>query len=310
MCFLFAALPPKVLAWGFSAHRWIQEAAIYNLPEDISPFFKAHQEWLVEHAVDADRRKHTVEGEDVKHYIDLDRYGTNLDSLQVLFPCSWSSACQKWQEAVVKANGIGPWNARWAYKRLVEAFAAKDKEKILRCAADLGHYIGDLHVPLHTTENYNGQLTGQDGIHGLWETQIPEQQMADYDLVHLQPDPPRSFDDWVWRITFESHFAVDSVLKFEKQLTAEWSDGASFAYVERGRVRQRMRSPAFAEAYAAMLNGQVERRMQSSVARIAGAWWWAWAEAGEPELGSLLPKGTTDDMPWWRRVWSWITGKP
>jgi hypothetical protein len=39
----------------------------------------------------------------------------------------------------------------------------------------LGHYIGDAHVPLHTTSNYNGQKTNQHGIHGLWESRIPEQ---------------------------------------------------------------------------------------------------------------------------------------
>ena len=29
----------------------------------------------------------------------------------------------------------------------------------------VGHYIADLHNPLHTIINYNGQFTGNDGVH-------------------------------------------------------------------------------------------------------------------------------------------------
>jgi hypothetical protein len=54
--------------------------------------------------------------------------------------------------------------------RLTRAFKEHDRERILRYSADLGHYIGDAHVPLHCTRNYNGQLSGQHGIHGFWES--------------------------------------------------------------------------------------------------------------------------------------------
>ncbi len=42
-----------------------------------------------------------------------------------------------------------------------------DSIKILKYSADLSHYIGDAHVPLHTTSNHNGQLTNQVGIHAF-----------------------------------------------------------------------------------------------------------------------------------------------
>lgn len=294
-------------AWGFSAHRWVNEAAIHALPEPIHGFFKAHQAWLVEHAVDADRRKHTVDGEDVKHYIDLDRYGQEWDTLRQVFPCNWQEAKERWGEEAVRQNGIGPWNAVWTYRKLVEAFAALDSAKILRHAADLGHYIGDLHVPLHTTENYNGQLTGQTGIHGLWETEIPEQQIHSYRLADVEPDPARDVERWVWGIVFESHAAVDSVLRFERALTDEWGERPTHAYVERGRVRQRLRAPDFVAAYAAALDGQVERRMRHSVSRVAGAWWWAWVEAGEPDLACITPESHLKKTPW-QRIKMWLLG--
>ena len=63
------------------------------------------------------------------------------------------------------------------------AFIEKDSDKILKYSADLGHYIADAYVPLHTTENYNGQLTGQKGIHAFWESRLPELFSEDYNYL-------------------------------------------------------------------------------------------------------------------------------
>ena len=54
-------------------------------------------------------------------------------------------------------------------------------------AVDLAHYISDLHVPLHTSGNYDGKQTAQNGIHALWETQLPEAFMANYNLFPTGP---------------------------------------------------------------------------------------------------------------------------
>ena len=91
-------------------------------------------------------------------------------------------------------------------------------DRILSLSSDLGHYIADAHVPLHTTENYNGQLTNQKGIHGFWESRIPEISAEEYDYLLgtavYVADPLKE----AWRIVKESNSAVDSVLKFEKEL--------------------------------------------------------------------------------------------
>jgi len=79
--------------------------------------------------------------------------------------------------------GILPYHLVEYQNRLKNAFVRQDLKKIIRLAGELGHYIGDAHVPLHTTVNYNGQLTGQDGIHAFWETRIPELfATAEYDF--------------------------------------------------------------------------------------------------------------------------------
>src|SRR5207247_2351810 len=68
------------------------------------------------------------------------------------------------------AKGRLPWRVGEVYRELVAAFRDRDPARILERAAILGHYVGDAHVPLHAALNYDGQLTGQTGIHNRWDT--------------------------------------------------------------------------------------------------------------------------------------------
>ncbi|WP_276479782.1 zinc dependent phospholipase C family protein [Paraflavitalea pollutisoli] len=157
--------------WGFFAHRKINEMAIYLLPPEMMVLYKPHSAFLREHAVDPDKRRYIVAVEGPRHYIDIDHYGTfPYDSL----PRQWHKAVAKYSEDTLMRYGVVPWWIQTMVHRLTEAFREKDRNKILKFSADLGHYIGDAHVPLHACSNHNGQHTGQHGIHGFWESRIPE----------------------------------------------------------------------------------------------------------------------------------------
>src|SRR5690606_37925329 len=109
--------------------------------------------------------------ESPRHFIDIEDYeeGHN-DSI----PIHWSEGKEKVQERRLRASGIVPWQVYFTYQKLVRAFREQDNDAIIRHSADLGHYVSDAHVPLHTTRNYNGQFTGQIGIHAFWESRLPE----------------------------------------------------------------------------------------------------------------------------------------
>lgn len=290
LSFCIACLWLLLCGWGFSSHRCIHDAAIQALPEPLHAYFKDNRSWLVAHAVDADLRKHAVVGESEKHFIDLDLYGFHLDSLRSCFPRDRKDAISTFGDSMLTANGTGPWNAIDTYYRLVDAFSEMNQPKILRYASDLGHYVADLHVPLHTTSNYNGAQTGQQGIHSLWETQLPEQFIESYNLTSgVHPNLPKAHylktpHDCIWQATFDSHHAVDSVLYFEDMLSRELGNTLTHAYIERGRTQQRMRSREFTTQYHQALNGQVERRMQRSIHSLSSLWYSAWVNAGQPNL--------------------------
>lgn len=276
------------ISWGFYGHRKINRYAVFALPPEMIGFYKRHIEFLTEHAVDPDKRRYVSEKEAVKHYIDLDHYGYSKEDVFDSIPNSWKKAVAKFSEDTLKSYGILPWNMVWVFHNLTTALENKNCERILSLSADLGHYIGDAHVPLHTTENYNGQLTGQKGIHGLWESRIPEIQAESYNLFCGRAEYVQDPLLLAWEIVKESHWLVDSVLDLERQVTLAIGRNKKYELVDRGGVVSMNYSIDFSEFYANKMNRMVERRMHLAVKRVASFWFTAWVNAGQPDLNELV----------------------
>ena len=168
--FLLVALV-ALSGWGFLVHRTIHQIAVYNLPEPMRSFFYSDMDNLVANAPRPDIRRNKDKTEDTKHFIDLEAYGPNAANEM---PFEWEAAVKKYGKDSLIKWGWGPYNAMVQLDNLTAAFKSNNKDSILFYAADLGHYVADLHVPLHTTMNYDGLLTGQKGLHSLWETFIPD----------------------------------------------------------------------------------------------------------------------------------------
>jgi len=163
-------------------------------------------------------------------------------------------------------------------------------DKILRISADMGHYIGDAHVPLHTTSNYNGQQTDQLGIHAFWETRLPEM-FADeeYDFLVGQAEYIYEIDEHYWNIVNKSHSLVDDVLGIEKVLSQNYPEDQQDCFVERGDgYIQKMACEEYAKLYNEKLNGQVEERFRDAIKAVGDAWYTAWVDAGEPDLEEIF----------------------
>ena len=290
--FFSPTLIKTILAWGFRGHQEINRAAVFTLPDGLFGFYKKHIDFVSAHAVDPDKRRYADPDEAPRHFIDLDRYGEHpFDSL----PRHWEDAVTKYGVDSLKAHGIVPWHVMVMFYRLTAAFKAKDAAAILRHSADIGHYIADAHVPLHCTKNYNGQLTNQHGIHGLWESRLPELFDGDYDRITGTSAYLSNPSEAIWAALKDSYAAKDSVLELEKKLSSEFPEHRKFAYEQRGRQLVRVYSRSYCTAYHEALDGMVERRMNAAI-RIVGAFWYsAWVNAGMPELyfeGQANPEST------------------
>ena len=290
---LLCLLPLCAPAWGFWAHQRINRLAVFTLPPEMLLLYKRHIDYLTEHAVDPDMRRYAVDGEAARHFIDIDHYGEYpFDNV----PRNWNEAVEALTEDTLQAYGIVPYHIPRQVYGLVEAFRQKDLRRIMKLSADLGHYVSDAHVPLHTTENYNGQFTGQKGIHALWESRIPEMFATGYDFFVGRAYYIDDLQQEAWDAVLESHLALDSVLGFELALSREFPSDRKYGYESRNNIVMRTYSREFSAAYHDMLAGQVERRMRLSIRRVGAFWYTAWKMAGSPDLGELA-RDPLDEKP-------------
>ncbi len=294
---LFPFLPnlTKTSNWGFFAHKELNRIAVFTLPPQLIGFYKRNIDFIVENSVSADMRRYSQPDEAPRHYIDLDVYGANaLDSM----PKYWMEAVKKFTEDTLLAYGINPWHIYKVKNYLTRAFLEKNHEQILRLSADIGHYIADANVPLHTTENYNGQFTGQRGIHGLWESRLPELFSSQYDLFTGPASYIEDPQGRAWQAIGESHRMLDSVLNLESDISRIFEESRKYSYEERGGRMVRVYSYEFSEKYHQALDGMVEKRMKSTIKMIGDFWYTSWVDAGQPKLlEEVVARSNNDTFP-------------
>jgi hypothetical protein len=275
----------KSFCWGFFAHQKINYYAVFLLPPEMLVLYKSNIAFLTEHAVDPDKRRYAVADEGPRHYIDIDHYG---DYPYTGLPHKWHNAVEKFGQDSLKMYGIVPWHIETMLARLTAAFREKNFSRILKNSAELGHYIADSHVPLHANSNHNGQYTNQKGIHGFWESRVPELLAEkEFDFFIGKAQYITNPGEYIWARVLESAKASDSVLTMERALTKEFPTDGKYAFESRNGVMIRQYSSAFTIAYNKKLDGMIERRMRLSIASIASFWYTAWINAGQPDLRGL-----------------------
>lgn len=292
---LLLTVAKQSFCWGFYAHKKINYFAVFLLPPEMMVLYKPHIDFISEHAVDPDKRRYAIPEEGPRHYIDIDKYGKYpYDSL----PRKWNDAVAKYSEDSLLQHGIVPWWLQTMLYRLTEAFKEKNQAKILKLSAEIGHYIADSHVPLHASSNHNGQYTDQKGIHGFWESRIPELLAEkEWDFFIGKADYISKPSDFIWKRVLESAAAADTVLNYEKELTRQFPGDQKYSFEDRNGIIIRQYSTAFTKAYDGMMKGMVERRMRQSIFAVASFWYTAWVNAGQPDLTKLGHKEfTTEEL--------------
>lgn len=197
------------LGWGNVGHKIINYNTILSaLPQ--MEFFETWADSLEAHASDADYRKSWDPDEAPKHFIDIDNYpefiatgriSQDFDSLVAMHGYSF-----------VMDQGILPWAILKTADSIQTLFEMNDMHKAMLVAADLGHYIGDAHNPLHITRNYNGQYTNQYGVHSRYESTMIQnfQSQIVYEGDTLQYID--NLPDFVFEMIYDNYQYVDSVL--------------------------------------------------------------------------------------------------
>jgi len=305
-----------VFAWGAWGHQHINRSAVFALPVEIRPFFYNHIDFITEEAVVPDLRKYTIndKAEFPRHYIDLEVYDSNSNISNL--PVTMQEARARYPDSFLNKNGILPWYIPEITEKLTRAMKDRRKTEILFLAADLGHYIGDAHMPLHTAVNHNGQLTGQKGIHAMWEGQLPEFFGSGYNLC---TGPAKYVDNIVretWQMIDSTHRLAESVLSIDRELTRSLPAKKVYILDSSGsplknKFGDLVHTREYAAKYHELLKGMIERQLRGAIAETAAFWYTAWVNAGKPDLSGLDPAELTQrNKPLLKRdLQKWEQGK-
>jgi hypothetical protein len=299
-----------LLSWGIVGHERINRAAVMALPKPLQTFFYNHIDFITQESTVPDLRKSVLndKAEGPRHYFDMENFGS-IDS----FPKTMEAAKQKYDEKFLSKNGTLPWYIQDMMVKLTKAFKEKRKNEILFIAADLGHYIADAHMPLHTSDNHDGQNTNQKGIHSLWESRLPELFVKDYKFNVDEAIYIENIDQATWGIIFDTHSLVAPLLAADKKLRTTTPENKMYAVDEAGNiVKNRYNGMMYSDEYATKfhqeLNGMVEKQMKKAIHATASFWYTAWVNAGKPDLNNLDAvaltkrnrKGLKHDLKLWK----------
>ncbi len=266
--------PGPAFAWGFAAHRFVNGRAIETLPEPLRGLFAANRRYVVEHAIDPDLWRNAGQaGEDPNHYLDMDAFGAYPFDI----PRAEADHVARHGADATKKGRV-PWRVAELYRSLVEAFRARDGARILAAATTLGHYVGDSHVPLHAVLNYDGQLTGQKGIHSRWESELFERYESQIE-TRVAAAAARSRRDPV-ELEFEA--LLESYRDAGPALASDRGSAGPHDYADTP-LDDRYDDAYYTRLYALESDRMVDR-LQKAAERIGALWLGAWDEAGRPGL--------------------------
>jgi predicted AlkP superfamily phosphohydrolase/phosphomutase len=262
-------------AWGFTAHRTVNRKAVTTLPKPLRLLFEANVAYLAEHAIDPDLwRAAGRPGEGPNHFLDMDAFGPYpFDGI----PRSEADHARVHGKDALEKGRV-PWRVAEVYAELVAAFRAGDAARTLERAAVLGHYVADAHVPLHAALNYDGQLSGQTGVHARWEAEMVERFERQIDAAVL-PASARRIED---PVAFTFSVLVDSYARSLETLASDRESAGTRDFVETPE------DDRYDDAYYTKLYEKEGRRLGARLAASATAagslWLSAWEDAGRPPV--------------------------
>jgi hypothetical protein len=272
---LVLLVPAPTFAWGFEAHKFIADRMIDLLPPELKPLFVARRPFIIERAIDPDLWRNVWEEEAPNHFLDIDHEAFGPYPFAGL-PRDYADAVQKFGRDFVHQQGLLPWRTSEFFGRLLREFESLKRtpppgyavDNIVLYAAVLAHYVSDGHVPLHAVINYNGQLTGQDGVHSRWEGELFERNRTALKIAPAPLTPVTVPRDAMFDILLASNRLAANVLDSDR--TA--ADGREFY------------DDAYFDAFGKRTVSTLERRLNDSISAVASFIVGAWEMAGKPAI--------------------------
>lgn len=262
---LVLAMPAPAAAWGAAAHRMIMDRAFALLPPAVRELFDGRREELVLRVNDPDLWRVAGWDDGPNHFLDFDEYGAYPF---VALPREYGAAIEKYGLEPLRRNGVLPWRIAEQYGNLRRAFADRQGPygvgNAVIYGSALAHYIQDATQPLHATTNYDGQSTGNRGVHDRFERDLIARVQARLKIAPGDVVPLTNPRDVAFETLLSSFQQVDRVLQADR--TA--ANG------------QTVYDDAYYERFYTNIRGVLEERLAIAVRLTAGLIAGAWQQAG------------------------------
>ena len=255
--------------WGSTGHKIINRGGAVELPVEMLGFIQ-RASMLADSASNADTRKGKDPTESPKHFLDIDYYP---EFATRTVPHSLDSLVSKYGSQQVTTNGLLPWAIATSIDSLTAQMRRGDWNKAWSTAADVGHYIGDAHMPLHCTANYDGQLTGNSGIHSRYESSMVNSYQQSIIVRAGQVTYVASALDYAFNVIYGSNLYCDSILRADnsaKQVSG-WNGSGQ-------------EPTSYYTALWAKAGGFTNLIMQRAADAFASLLYSAWIRAGKPSI--------------------------
>ncbi len=260
---LFALL---LISWGGTGHYSIGSHAYLSFNQEMQPF-NNWMDYIADHSSDADYRKSEDPNEGPRHYIDIDNYSEFISSGTI--PQSLDEVIAAYGHNFVYDNGVLPWVTLYTYDSLVACLQRADWEKARYFAADLSHYVADGHMPLHITKNYNGQLTGNTGIHSRYESTMINAHIGDITFLGNEISSISNISDYVFNYLYANFPYVDSIIEADDYAKTFSTSYSTAAYKDALWNKSK--------TYTGLL-------LNNAAHALAELMYNAWLEAGSPDI--------------------------
>ena len=228
---------------------------------------------LGDHGSDADKRKREDKTEFVRHFIDIDNYEDFNNKHRIVE--NFKMACRKYGKEKVKKEGTLPWATDSTYRALVQDLKLGDWNRAALTAANLGHYVGDGFMPLHIAANYDGQLTGQTGIHRRYEETMIDRNMGEIQFKNSTCRKIKGVQSYIFNYLYTNHSNIDLILHAD-----------SSAY----EVAEKQYNEVYYKNLWDKTNIFTVRLLEESSKVTATLIYSAWVEAGKPKIPAIPGK--------------------
>jgi hypothetical protein len=256
-----------------------------NCRNRCADFFFSDIDSITANSIRPDKRRSTDKTEGAKHFIDIENYGAGA---MLTMPHDLKTAVEKYSWDTLKKYGYVPYQVLIEYDSLVSALKHNNADSIIFYAVDLAHYIEDANVPLHTTNNYDGQLTGQKGSHALWESTIPELELSSYNLyTKHKATYLTDKTETIWMAVRRAHALLPEMFEKEKEVAANFPDSSKYEERNYYGRKTKVYTDAFAKQYADALTTTINDQLNFSANMVADFWYTAWVDAGKPSMKNL-----------------------